>query len=146
MYTILACRLHSVDRFLPKTNRTWARRDGDLNALGKQLLLELRDCNREVLDDLSFLQNTLVSIAQEAGATVVGKHFHRFAPHGVSGAVLIAESHLSLHTWPEHGYAAVDIFTCGNTVNSELAAELLIKRLGSKDASIVEIKRGVFVS
>ncbi|MBM4445550.1 MAG: hypothetical protein FJ020_09695, partial [Chloroflexi bacterium] len=72
-----------------------ARRDGDLNALGKHLLLELRDCNREVLDDLSYLQNTLVSTAQEAGATVVGKHFHRFAPQGVSGAVLIAESHLS---------------------------------------------------
>jgi len=117
-----------------------------LNALGKHLLLELRECNREVLDDLSFLQNTLVSTAQEAGATVVGKHFHRFAPQGVSGAVLIAESHLSLHTWPEHGYAAVDIFTCGNTVNSELAAELLIQRLGSKDASVMEIKRGVLVA
>lgn len=117
-----------------------------MNALGKHLLLELKDCNREVLDDLIFLQNTLVSTAQEAGATVVGKHFHRFAPQGVSGAVLIAESHLSLHTWPEYGYAAVDIFTCGNTVNSELAAELLIKRLGSKDASVMEIKRGIFVS
>jgi S-adenosylmethionine decarboxylase proenzyme len=64
----------------------------------------------------------------------------------VSGAVLIAESHLSLHTWPEHGYAAVDIFTCGDSVNSELAAELLIKSLESRDATVMEIKRGVFVS
>ena len=131
---------------MPKAIRIRARREGDLNALGKHLLLDLKDCNREVLDDLNFLQNALVSAAQEAGATVVGKHFHRFAPQGVSGAVLIAESHLSLHTWPEHGYAAVDIFTCGDSVNSELAAELLIKSLESKDASVMEIKRGVFVS
>lgn len=117
-----------------------------MNALGKHLLLELRDCNREVLNDLSFLQNALVSAAQQAGATVLAKHFHRFAPQGVSGAVLISESHLALHTWPEHGYAAVDIFTCGDSVNSELAAELLIKSLECKDASIMEIRRGVFVS
>ena len=67
-------------------------------------------------------------------------------PQGVSGAVLISESHLALHTWPEHGYAAVDIFTCGDSVNSELAAELLIRSLECKDASIMEIRRGVFVS
>jgi S-adenosylmethionine decarboxylase len=133
-------------RFMPKAIRIGARREGDLNALGKHLLLDLKDCNREVLDDLNFLQNALVSAAEEAGATVVGKHFHRFAPQGVSGAVLIAESHLSLHTWPEYGYAAVDIFTCGDSVNSELAADLLIKSLESKDASVMEIKRGVFLS
>ncbi len=116
-----------------------------MTALGKHLLLELRDCNKEVLNDLSYLQAALVSAAEEAGATVVGKHFHRFAPQGVSGAVLISESHLSLHTWPEYGYAAVDIFTCGDTVNSDLAAELLIRSLGSSDPTIMEIKRGLFV-
>jgi S-adenosylmethionine decarboxylase len=141
--------LSSSDRaiwFLPKAITIWARREGDLNALGKNLLLELRDCNREVLNDLSFLQNALVSAAQQAGATVLEKHFHHFAPQGVSGAVLISESHLALHTWPEHGYAAVDIFTCGDSVNSELAAELLIKSLECKDASIMELRRGVSVS
>lgn len=117
-----------------------------MTALGKHLLLELRDCNKEVLNDLSYLQAALVSAAEEAGATVVGKHFHRFAPQGVSGAVLISESHLSLHTWPEYGYAAVDIFTCGDTVNSDLAAELLIRSLGSRDPTIMEIKRGLFVA
>ncbi len=115
-----------------------------MNALGKHLLLELRDCNREVLDDLSFLQNTLVSTAQEAGATVVGKHFHRFAPQGVSGAVLIAESHLSLHTWPEYGYAAVDIFTCGENIDPWAIHDHLKEVFLSKNTSSMELKRGVF--
>jgi len=116
-----------------------------LNALGTHLLLELKDCNREVLDDLALLQNVLVSAAEEAGATVLAKHFHHFAPQGVSGAVLIAESHLTVHTWPEHGYAALDIFTCGDKVNAELAAQILIDKLQSKDPAIMNIRRGVLV-
>jgi len=87
-----------------------------LDALGRHLLLELRECNVAVLDDLKYLENALVSAAKDSGATVLDKSFHHFAPQGVSGVVLIAESHLSLHTWPEHAYAAVDIFTCGTTV------------------------------
>jgi S-adenosylmethionine decarboxylase len=114
-----------------------------LNALGKHLLLELKDCNREVLNDLSFLKKLLAEAASEAGATVLGDSFHQFNPHGVSGVVVIAESHLFIHTWPEHGYAAVDIFTCGNTVKPEKAAEMLIRELGSKNHAIIEIQRGI---
>lgn len=121
-------------------------REGDLNALGKHLLLELKDCNKEVLNDLNFLKDALLSAAEEAGATVVGESFHQFAPQGVSGTVIIAESHIFLHTWPEYGYAAVDIFTCGDTVKADVAAELLIKRLETKDPTIIELKRGVLVS
>ena len=117
-----------------------------MNALGKQLLLELKDCKREMLDDLSFLQDALVAAAEKAGATVLGEHFHQFAPQGVSGAVIIAESHFALHTWPEYGYAAVDIFTCGDSVKPEVALEFLIKMLESKDPTIVELKRGVLIS
>jgi S-adenosylmethionine decarboxylase len=120
-------------------------REGDLNALGKHLLLELKDCNKEVLDDLNFLKDALLSAAEEAGATVVGESFHQFAPQGVSGTVIIAESHIFLHTWPEYGYAAVDIFTCGDTVKTDVAAELLIKRLEARDPTIIEVKRGVLV-
>jgi S-adenosylmethionine decarboxylase len=116
-----------------------------LDALGRHLLLELRECNKAVLDDLKYLENALVSAAREAGATVLDKSFHQFAPQGVSGVVLIAESHLSLHTWPEHAYAAVDIFTCGSTVKIEVAADALIRQLGSKDPSVLEVKRGMFV-
>ena len=116
-----------------------------MDALGRHLLLELRECNVAVLDDLKYLENALVSAAIESGATVLDKSFHQFAPQGVSGVVLIAESHLSLHTWPEHAYAAVDIFTCGTTVKIEVAADALIRQLGSRDPSVLEVKRGVMV-
>jgi len=114
-----------------------------LNALGKHLLMELKDCNREALNDLEFLKGMLTAAASEAGATVLGESFHQFNPHGVSGAVIIAESHLFIHTWPECGYAAVDIFTCGNSVHSEKAAQKLIRELKSKSHSTLEIQRGI---
>ena len=116
-----------------------------MNALGKHLLLELKDCNKEVLNDVDFLQDVLFSAAKEAGATVLEKSFHRFTPQGVSGTVIIAESHIFLHTWPEYGYAAVDIFTCGDSVKPDVAAKLLIEKLETKDPTIIEIKRGVFI-
>ena len=113
-----------------------------MNALGRHLLLELKDCDKEVLNDLGSLKSTLLTAAKEAGATVLGESFHRFNPHGVSGVVIIAESHLLIHTWPEYGYAAVDIFTCGDSVQPEKAAETLISRLGAKEHSVIEIQRG----
>ncbi len=114
-----------------------------MNALGKHLLLELKDCDREVLNDLDFLKGILLAAATEAGATVLGESFHQFNPHGVSGVVIIAESHLFIHTWPECGYAAVDIFTCGDSVKPGKAAQKLIRGLGAKSHSILEIQRGI---
>ncbi len=114
-----------------------------MNALGKHLLLELKDCDSEVLNDLDFLKGILMTAASEAGATVLGESFHQFAPQGVSGVVIIAESHLFIHTWPECGYAAVDIFTCGNSVKPEKAAQVLIREIGAKNHSILEIQRGI---
>jgi len=114
-----------------------------LNALGKHLLLELKDCNKEVLDDLGFLKSTLLRAANECGATVLGDSFHPFKPNGVSGVVVIAESHLSIHTWPGLGYAAADIFTCGDAVQPEKAAGILIEKLGAKSHSVVEVQRGL---
>ncbi len=114
-----------------------------MNALGKHLLLELKDCNREVLNDLEFLKGLLLAAARESGATVLGESFHQFSPHGISGVVIIAESHLFIHTWPEHGYAAVDIFTCGDSVQPGKAVQILISKLGAKNHSILEIQRGI---
>jgi len=117
-----------------------------LNALGRHLLVELYDCNKEVLNDLGLLRDVMVKAAVDCGAVVLGESFHHFNPQGVSGVVIIAESHLSIHTWPEYGYAAVDIFTCGTFVNPDKAAEVLIEKLGSKNHSIMEIPRGVLVT
>ena len=114
-----------------------------MNALAKHLLLELKDCNREALNDLSFLKGILVTAAGESGATILGESFHQFEPQGVSGVITIAESHLFIHTWPEYGYAAFDIFTCGNSVNPEKAVRILIRELGAKNHSILEIQRGI---
>jgi len=114
-----------------------------LNALGRHLLLELKDCNSEVLNDLEFLKSSLTETAVQIGATVIGDSFHRFSPQGVSGVVIISESHLFIHTWPEYGYAAVDVFTCGETVDPTLAVKLLVEKLGSKSHSVLELKRGI---
>ena len=105
--------------------------------------MELKDCDKEVLNDLGFLKGTLLAAATECGAIVLGESFHQFEPQGVSGVVVIAESHLFIHTWPEYGYAAADIFTCGNSVQPEKAAEMLIRKLGAKNHSIAEIQRGI---
>ncbi len=114
-----------------------------MNALGKHLLLELKDCDKEVLNNLDLLKGIMLSAAIEAGATVLSESFHRFSPQGVSGVVVLAESHLFIHTWPEYGYAAADIFTCGDSVEPEKAAQILIGKLGAKNHSVVEMQRGI---
>ena len=114
-----------------------------MHALGTHLLVELRDCNPKILKDLTKVKNALVSAAKEAQATIIDISFHEFNPFGISGMVIIAESHLSIHTWPEYSYAAVDIFTCGDLIKPEVAASFLIREFESKTPSIVELKRGI---
>lgn len=116
-----------------------------MHALGRHLLLELKLCNSKVLNDLKKVQEIMVSAAKEAKATIVEISFHKFSPFGISGVVVIAESHISIHTWPEYGYAAIDIFTCGDVLQPETAADHLIDKFHSKDPSIVELKRGVLI-
>ena len=107
------------------------------------MLLDLRECNVELLDDLPFIRSTLLEAAESMGATVVGQTFHKFAPHGVTGVVAIAESHLCIHTWPEYGYAAVDIFSCSERFDYRGTARALIAKLEAQEHSITELKRGV---
>lgn len=114
-----------------------------MNALGKHLLLEMKDCNREIIKELKTVESILVEAANKAKATIVGISFHEFNPFGISGMVIIAESHLSIHTWPEYGYAAVDIFTCGDLIKPDVAAKFIIEKFECKNPSMVDIKRGV---
>ncbi len=113
------------------------------NALGTHLLLDLKDCKSELLDDIEFIKQAMIEAADEAGATIVGETFHKFSPVGVTGIIAIAESHLCIHTWPEYGYAAVDIFTCGEEFKPYRAADLLIESLQCEGPAITEVKRGV---
>lgn len=116
-----------------------------MHALGRHLLLELKVCNSKTLNDLKKVQDIMISAAKEAKATIVETSFHKFSPFGISGMVVIAESHISIHTWPEYGYAAIDIFTCGDVLKPETAAKHLIQKFNSKDPSIVELKRGTLI-
>jgi S-adenosylmethionine decarboxylase proenzyme len=87
--------------------------DKKRSALGRHIILELYDCPAELLTVPAVSEEFLLEAARRMEATVVNAQFHAFSPYGVSGVVVIQESHLTIHTWPEHGYAAVDIFTCG---------------------------------
>ena len=114
-----------------------------MNVLGLHLLLDLRECNPKLLDDLDYIREAMLQAAHGVGAHIIGESFHQFTPQGVTGVLAIAESHISIHTWPEHGYAAADIFTCGSSFLPRKAAEILVEQLESKDPDIVEVRRGL---
>jgi S-adenosylmethionine decarboxylase len=87
----------------------------------------------------------MVEAARRAQATIVDVVFHEFNPFGISGVVVIAESHLAVHTWPEYGYAAVDVFSCGDTLQPRVAVDYLVEQFGAGRTSVVEVQRGVFL-
>lgn len=114
-----------------------------MHALGRHLLLELNGCNSKLLNDIKRVEDFMVAGAKLAKATIIGSHFHQFSPFGISGVVIIAESHVAIHTWPEHGYAAVDIFTCGETLQPEVAAQYFVDKFQARHPSLFEMKRGL---
>jgi S-adenosylmethionine decarboxylase proenzyme len=113
-----------------------------LKALGRHILAEFFECDREILNDVERVENYMKRSALECGATIVNSVFHTFNPHGVSGVVVIAESHLAIHTWPEYGYAAIDVFTCGDTVDPWIATEALKEYFKADSIKTVEMNRG----
>jgi S-adenosylmethionine decarboxylase len=113
-----------------------------MKALGKHLIVELYDCDRSLIDRVDQVEAILVEAVKVSKATIIKPVFHQFNPHGVSGVVVIAESHFSIHTWPEYGYCALDIFTCGEQIDSDLALQFLKQAFKAKSMSIVELKRG----
>src|SRR6184192_71432 len=115
-----------------------------LNALGRHLLLELFDCDLYAINNVETVKGALIEAAKRAQATIVDVVFHEFNPFGVSGVVVIAESHLSIHTWPEYKYAAVDIFSCGEVLQPEIAVNYLVEQFASERTSVVDVQRGMF--
>jgi len=112
--------------------------------LGCHILIEAYDCDPKILDDIAVAEETMVNAALRAGAEVREVAFHKFSPQGVSGVVVISESHLSVHTWPEFGYAAVDVFTCGDTVDPMVAVDYIRDEFKARRALTSEVKRGIF--
>ena len=114
-----------------------------MKILGRHLIVEYSECNSDVLNNLELLEQYMNESVRKAGATIVSSKFHNYNPQGVSGVVVIAESHISIHTWPEYGYAAVDFFTCGDSVDPFKAFEYMKEMIESKIADVKELKRGI---
>ena len=126
---------------LPNTLANTAPSEPPSETVGKHCILELYDCDSAKLDDESFLRTTITSAAKRAGATLLHLITHRFDPQGVTGLALLAESHISIHTWPESGYAAVDVFTCGDHTMPERACEVLQIALGASRHKLTSFRR-----
>lgn len=110
-------------------------------ALGNHILVEFMNCDPHIMNDVAQIESDMVAAAQRAGATVINSTFHHFSPWGVSGVVVIQESHLAIHTWPEYGYAAVDLFTCGE-MDAWISFDHLKECFKSQSYSALEMKRG----
>ncbi len=115
-------------------------RQNEWKALGKHIILELFTKEIEKLNDTSFIKEMLIKAAEEAETTVLNYAEHKFKPQGVTAVVLLAESHISIHTWPEYGYAAIDIYTCGGI--PEKAMEFIIQKLNAYEYDMKMMVRG----
>lgn len=114
-----------------------------LKALGTHIVCELSGCDSEALTDVDAVHTMMIQAARAARATIMESAFHRFEPQGVSGTVILAESHLSIHTWPEKGYAAMDFYTCGDHTDPWLACQHAASVLKAKNMLTTEFKRGI---
>ena len=128
---------------VPKKNQVLHSFSNDEKLIhqSKHLLLELYRCDCQKLNDESFLRCTLNRAAKLAKATVLNLISNKFEPQGVTAIALLAESHISIHTWPESNYSAVDIFTCGQNMLPEIASQYLIEALEAKEHSLRVIER-----
>lgn len=123
--------------------RHWSGGRTIIKALGSQLILELYSCPAALLNDPRQVASVLTSAVEVSGATLIKPFFHQFAPQGVSGVIIISESHFTIHTWPEYGYAAVDVFTCGDVIDMEAATQTLRKGLQAQSVQKMMLSRGM---
>jgi S-adenosylmethionine decarboxylase len=114
-----------------------------LKALGRHIVCELSGCQPSILSDIDGIAAMMIAAAKAAGATIMESAFHRFEPQGVSGTVILAESHISIHTWPEKAYAAMDFYTCGDHTDPWAACEFAATTLRAKSVLATELKRGI---
>ena len=111
--------------------------------LGNHLIVEMYDCCPDAINNVDYVESSMKAAVEISGATMVESVIHEFNPHGVSGAIVVEESHFTVHTWPEYGYCALDIFTCGTEVDYYSALNHLKKMFKSGNVSVSEIKRGI---
>ncbi len=114
-----------------------------LETRGTHIVCELSGCRQDLLTDVDHVRHIMENAARASNAEILKVVFHRFEPQGVSGVIVLAESHLSIHTWPEAGYAAVDFYTCGDHTDPWLACEYAGRKLGASSMLTTEVKRGI---
>jgi len=114
-----------------------------MKSLGRHLLLELYGCSSKLINNVHKIETIMVEAAKACEAEVIDVVFHRFNPYGVSGVVVIAESHFSIHTWPEYGFVSIDLFTCGEEIDPWKAHQYLVRKLKPKNSTVLELKRGI---
>jgi S-adenosylmethionine decarboxylase len=113
-----------------------------METMGRHVISELWGCDFEKLNDMNYIEQTFVSAALKSGAEIREVAFHKFAPQGVSGVVIISESHLTIHSFPEHGYASIDVYTCGD-LDPNIAADYIAEALGAQTRENIELPRGM---
>ncbi|MDL4840649.1 adenosylmethionine decarboxylase [Aquibacillus rhizosphaerae] len=114
-----------------------------MDTMGRHVIAEMWDCNIDKLNDMELIEQVFVNAALKAGAEIREVAFHKFAPYGVSGVVIISESHLTIHSFPEHGYASIDVYTCGDIIDPNVATDFIAEALESKTCEKVELPRGM---
>ena len=114
-----------------------------MDTIGYHYIVEATGCDPDILGDPGTLREILVKAAKNARMDVKVTHFFKFTPRGVSGMVIVSTSHISIHTWPENNYAAIDVYTCGEDSQPEKAIEYILKELKADYAHITEMKRGI---
>ncbi|MCP3762503.1 adenosylmethionine decarboxylase [Domibacillus sp. A3M-37] len=113
-----------------------------METMGRHVISELWGCNFDKLNDMEVIERTFVDAALKSGAEIREVAFHKFAPQGVSGVVIISESHLTIHSFPEHGYASIDVYTCGD-LDPNIAANYIADALEAETRETIEMPRGM---
>lgn len=143
-WTTIACdNPAAFEAWLGKDEEGLPTRPGEEASLGSHLLVELYDCDEKELEREDVVGQAMRDAAVMSNATMVAESFHEFKPYGVSGAVIIQESHYTIHTWPEHGYAAVDLFYCGGPVRVHRAVQVLRERFKPGRIKFLVVRRGI---
>jgi S-adenosylmethionine decarboxylase len=113
------------------------------SCIGHHYIVEASGCDPKIISSVEKVQQILVKAAETAGAQVWSVSVNRFPPNGVSGVIVISESHISTHTWPEFGYGALNFYTCGKAIDSKKAVFYAVEEFGAKTCHITEITRGI---
>ena len=114
-----------------------------MNTIGFHYVIEASGCDPKILTDANALKKILLEAAKVGEMDVRSTYFYRFTPQGVSGMVIVSESHISIHTWPEKGYAAIDVYTCDTNSKPEKTVNYILEKIKAEYAHITEIERGI---